>query len=194
MKQVTPNGVKGSKQANKNKKYKAYKPAKGYKQIKRGNKEYGTSKLEKKFAKDFLDKAGLSFIYQYEAKDIKRFFDFAVSVDDKANFLFETKEGVKCVKDSDGTFCVDLLIEVDGSYHHADPRVVKENKIKPMHKHNMFVDKIKDRWAALHHIPLLRVWEYDINKNPKLVKEKIREAVAEVQKKREISEQWKQPH
>lgn len=40
--------------------------------------EYGTSKLENKFAKEFLDKLGVEYIYQFEAKDIGRFYDFAI--------------------------------------------------------------------------------------------------------------------
>lgn len=38
--------------------------------------QYGTSKLETKFATEFLDKLGIKYITQYEAKDIKRFYDF----------------------------------------------------------------------------------------------------------------------
>ena len=34
-----------------------------------------------------------------------------------------------------------------------------------MQKHNAMVDRIKDNWALLHHIPLFRIWEGDINKN-----------------------------
>lgn len=40
--------------------------------------QYGTSKLEEDFARDFLDKLDLKYEYQFEAKDIKRFFDFNV--------------------------------------------------------------------------------------------------------------------
>ena len=40
--------------------------------------KYGTSKLEKKFAKEFLDKLGIEYEEQFEAKDIKRFFDFKI--------------------------------------------------------------------------------------------------------------------
>ena len=44
----------------------------------RNHPQYGTSKLEEKFAKEFLDVLGVSYQYQFEAKDIKRFFDFLV--------------------------------------------------------------------------------------------------------------------
>ena len=51
---------------------------------------FGTSKLEEDFARDFLDKLGLKYVYQFET-DIGRWFDF---------YLLEHN----------------LLIEVDGSY------------------------------------------------------------------------------
>lgn len=53
--------------------------------------KYGTSKLEEDFAKNFLDKLGVRYIYQFEAKDIKRFYDFYLQDEN-------------------------LLIEVDGDY------------------------------------------------------------------------------
>lgn len=53
--------------------------------------QYGTSKLEEDFARDFLDKLGVKYVYQFEAKDIKRFFDFYIKEEN-------------------------LLIEVDGDY------------------------------------------------------------------------------
>ena len=38
--------------------------------------KFGTSKLEEDFAKDFLDKLKVRYVYQFEAKDIGRFYDF----------------------------------------------------------------------------------------------------------------------
>jgi len=52
---------------------------------------FGTSKLEEDFAKNFLDVLGVKYIYQFEAKSIKRWYDY---------FLPEHN----------------LLIEVDGGY------------------------------------------------------------------------------
>ena len=43
---------------------------------KRKHPEFGTSKLEQDFAKNFLDKLGVKYIWQFEAKEIKRFFDY----------------------------------------------------------------------------------------------------------------------
>ena len=38
--------------------------------------KYGTSKLEKKFAKEFLDKLGVKYEEQFYAESIKRYYDF----------------------------------------------------------------------------------------------------------------------
>lgn len=51
--------------------------------------KYGSSKLEDKFAKEFLDKLNVIYERQFEAKDIKRFYDFKIG---------------------------NILIEVDGDY------------------------------------------------------------------------------
>lgn len=76
MKQVIP------KKINKKKK----------KVVTKQHKQYGTSKLEEKFAKEYLDAIGVEYTYQFEAKDIGRFYDF-----------YLPKEN--------------LLIEVDGDYY-----------------------------------------------------------------------------
>ena len=57
----------------------------------RPHKEYGTSKLELRFAREFLDKLGVEYIYQFKAESIGRYFDF---------------------------FCpaANVIIEVDGDY------------------------------------------------------------------------------
>lgn len=112
--------------------------------------KYGTSKLEKDFAAEFLDKLGIEYVYQYEAKDIGRFYDFYLP---KSN----------------------LLIEIDGSYYHSDPRVVEKEKINQMQKRNKRVDELKDRWASLNCIPLMRIWEYDIRNNKEMVMKMLRD-------------------
>lgn len=106
--------------------------------------KFGTSKLEEDFARDFLDKLKVKYVYQFEAKDIGRFYDF---------YLPDNN----------------LIIEVDGSYYHSDPRLVKEENMNPMQKHNKRVDEYKDRWALAHGIPIMRIWEKDIRENPKAV-------------------------
>ena len=125
------------------------KPNNNRKQIKK-HPLYGTSKLEEDFARDFLEKLNVEYVYQYEAKDIGRFYDF-----------FLPKQRV--------------LIEIDGSYFHADPRVVSEEDIRPMHKRNKRVDALKDRWALLHGIPIIRIWEKDIRESPSMVMKELKE-------------------
>ncbi len=125
---------------------------------------FGTSKLEEDFAKQFLDKLGVNYIRQFEAKDIGRFYDFAI---------FPKDGGI-------------ILIEIDGGYYHADPRVVDENKLSPMQKKNKRVDEHKNEWALMHGIPIMRIWEYDIRNDPSGVMKALKDRLYiedEVQKK-----------
>lgn len=118
--------------------------------LERVHPKFGTSKLEQDFAEQFLDKLGVDYIWQFEAKDIGRFYDF---------FLPSQN----------------LIIEIDGSYYHADPRVVDENKLSPMQKRNKRVDEHKNEWALMHSIPIMRIWEYDIRNNPSGVMKALKE-------------------
>ena len=197
MKQVVPKLISKDKKNRKKKKsdnYKSFHGGKPFKQRKISNQKYGTSQLEKNFARDFLDRMGLVYIYQFEAKEIKRFYDFALTCYDDVEFNYEEKDGIRCVKQEGQFFPLDLLIEVDGSFFHADPRVVTEDKITPMHKHNKFIDGLKDQWAALHGVPLLRIWEYDIIHNPKTVEKEIEKYIKSGKKKKQIKENKKKPH
>lgn len=143
---------------------------------KRSHPKYGTSKLEVDFARDFLDKLGVKYIYQFEAKDIGRFYDYAVIV----------KDGLV-----NGGM---VLIEIDGSYHHSDPRVVKESEMNPMQKRNKRVDEIKDKWALLHGIPLIRFWEKDIRENPRMVMERLKERLNIERERGNVLEEKKRRH
>ena len=129
----------------------------------------GTSKLEEKFATEFLEKLGVKYIYQFEAKDIGRWFDF---------YLLEHN----------------IIIEVDGSYFHADPRVVSEDKLKPMHKKNIRVDEYKNRWALAHGIPILRIWEKDINEKPGEVLKELKTRLYMQDKKATLTEKKNKRH
>ncbi len=100
MKQVTKQrGASINK--NKSKKRAALKPKMTKKAVR-----IGTSKLEEDFARDFVDKLGVKYIYQFGAKDIGRCYYFAVLLNDEM---------------TTGSI---LLIEIDGGYYHSDPRVV----------------------------------------------------------------------
>lgn len=78
--------------------------------------KYGTSKLEADFAREFLNKLGVNYIYEYEAKDIKRFYDFAVLMYDEIPYITENKHGIECVKQEGQNTPISFIIEIDGGY------------------------------------------------------------------------------
>lgn len=134
---------------------------------KKSHPKYGTSKLEDRFAKEFLDKLGVKYIRQFEAKDIKRFYDFFIP---EAN----------------------CLLEVDGSYFHGYGLLYEEKN--PMQKHNEWVDRQKDMWAASHCIPLLRIWEHDINDHPEKVRKMLEEFLGKSFKRKNKEDEKKKRH
>lgn len=117
----------------------------------KGNQEFGTSKLEERFARDFLDKLGLKYTYQYKAASIGRYFDFRI--------------------------CPDLrgpIIEVQGSYWHGDPRIYEEKDLNKTQKRDIKIDEIKRKWCARNGVKLIYVWEKDINETPTRVMEMLK--------------------
>lgn len=124
---------------------------------KRGH-EYGTSKLEERFARDFLDKLGLDYVYQYKAESIGRYFDFKL-------------------KD------YPVFFEVDGDYYHSRGLVYEE--MSPMQKKNKKVDEIKDKYCSRNGYLLIRVWEYDINNNPTTVRNYLKEVLRPILEQKE---------
>ena len=104
--------------------------------------EYGTSKLEERFARDFLDKLNVKYIYQFKAESIGRYYDFYIP---SAN----------------------LLLELDGDWFHSYGLTYEQ--MNPMQKRNKRVDEQKDHWAVANGIPLIRIWEHDINNHPESV-------------------------
>lgn len=131
--------------------------------------EYGTSKLEERFAKEFLDKLGVEYTYQFKAESIGRYYDFYIP-------------------------SVRLIIEIDGSYYHSDPRLFEGKELSPMQKKNKRVDELKNRWALEHGIPLLRIWEKDINENPSMVMKMLKEKIGVCSEKVRIEEEKKKRH
>ena len=115
---------------------------------KRWHPAYGTSKLEDKFATEFLDKLGVEYEKQFKAEDIGRYYDF---------YLPKWK----------------LLIEVDGDYYHS--KGLTYEQMSPMQKRNNRVDKLKNEWAILHGYKIIRVWESDINENSTKLLERLKE-------------------
>lgn len=119
--------------------------------------KFGTSKLEQDFAKNFLDVLGVEYVWQFEAKDIGRFFDFKI------------KNGP--------------IIEVNGSYWHGDGRLYEEEDLNRIQRKAQKVDEYKQKWALSHGIPIIYVWEKDIKENPKGVMEALKERLYIEQKK-----------
>ena len=130
--------------------------------------EYGTSKLEIKFAKEFLDKLSIDYQTQFKAESIGRYYDFYIP---SAN----------------------LIIEIDGDYYHSF-NILYEN-MSPMQKKNKRVDKDKDKWAKEHKISLIRIWEHDINNNPKEVMDMLKKEIPiYVEKNNKELEKKKRPN
>lgn len=134
--------------------------------VKKKHKDFGTSMAEQNFAKNFLDKLGLRYIWQYEAKEIHRFFDF---------YLCD----------------YGILIEFDGTYWHADDRVYESKDLNPTQKRSKRIDEEKNRWALLHSIPLYRIKEKDVNERPdrvmEFLKEKLRIQGEVIEKKKNMN-------
>lgn len=102
----------------------------------------GTSKLEEKFAHEFLDKLGVKYVRQWPMGKTGRFCDFAI----------------------DGH---NILIEVDGDYYHGYGLLYE--KMDAIQKHNNAVDRYKNQWAMEHGFKMIRIWEHDIRKAPSKV-------------------------
>ena len=145
---------------------KSKKPKNSYK---KKHKQYGTSKLEDDFAHLFLDKLGVEYVYQFEAKDIGRFYDF---------YLPNSN----------------LIIEIDGDFWHANPEKYKDEELRGHQKKARRVDEYKNKWALMHSIPILRIWESDIRKNPKQVMATLKETLNIQEKQRIINENKRKRH
>lgn len=126
---------------------------------KRHHPKYGTSKLEEDFAREFLEKLGVKYIYQFKAEDIGRFYDFKIV---------------------DGP-----IIEIQGSYWHGDPRLYEEKELNKTQKKNIRVDEYKQKWALSHGIPIYYIWEKDIKENPTKVMNLLKEILYIQDKKNE---------
>ena len=151
----------------KNKNIEEVKKKPQFKKVKK-HPQYGTSKLEEDFAHNFLDKLGVKYTYQFEAKDIGRFFDFRIE---------------------DGP-----IIEINGSYWHGDPRLYESENLNRIQKKNISVDKIKEKWALLHGIPIYYIWEKDIKEDAKKVMDFLKEILYLHNKKKLINGNKKKRH
>lgn len=147
MKQVSKNG--GKKKSTRKPTDKRL-PPKPKVKTKRKHKEFGTSKLEQDFARDFLDKLGVRYTWQFPMESIGRYLDY---------YLDDYR----------------VAIEVNGEYWHADPRIYEGKELTPTQKRDLRVDEQKRMWCLIHGIPLIVVWEKDIKDNPVSVMNMLRE-------------------
>ncbi len=108
------------------------------------------SGLEYKFMK-MLDVLNIPYMFQYEVEN--RLYDFR---------LMNTN----------------ILVEVDGDFHHANPKKYKE-AIYETQKLTIKNDATKNEIAANNGYTLLRFWESDIKNNPQQV---ITQLLAEINK------------
>ena len=63
-----------------------------------------------------------------------------------------------------------------------------------MQKHNETVDKIKNKWAHGHQVPLLRIWEHDINNDPSGVIRMLKREIGVATKKQEKKDEMGKRH
>lgn len=62
-----------------------------------------------------------------------------------------------------------ILIEVDGDFHHCNPKIYSEAKY-PIQQQSVKNDIRKNGIASKNRYKLLRFWEMDINNNPEEIK------------------------
>ena len=60
---------------------------------------------------------------------------------------------------------LNLLVEVDGDYFHANPDTLKTEKINGMQAKNVRNDKFKDALATTLGYSIERIWENDLKNN-----------------------------
>lgn len=145
------------------------KTRKKYTRRKPSHPKFGTSKAEQDFARDFLDKLGVRYQWQFEAKGIGRFFDY---------YLID----------------YGVLLEYQGCYWHGDSRIYEEKDLNPTQKRNKRVDQQKRLWAAMHGIPLIEIQEKDVRERPQWVMDMLKERLRIADKDNKIKDNKKKRH
>lgn len=72
---------------------------------------------------------------------------------------------------------INLLVEVDGDYYHANPEKINLENVNRMQAKNMRNDKFKDSLALGLGYRIERVWENDLKINYKLVKARFKSII-----------------
>ena len=81
-----------------------------------------------------------------------------------------------------------------GDYWHGNPDKYEKDELKKHQIRAQRVDEYKNKWALLHGIPILRIWESDIRKNPKKVMKILKEELNIQEKNRLIQENKRKRH
>lgn len=68
------------------------------------------------------------------------------------------------------------------------------DEMTPTQKKNKRVDELKNKWAAINCIPLIRIWEHDINNHPAKVMDMLKEHIRIQTKKIQINEKKRMRH
>lgn len=68
---------------------------------------------------------------------------------------------------------LNVLLEVQGDYWHTNPRVYPDGPKNSVQRENIQKNKNKREVAESQKIPLLEIWELDIQKSPEKTKEQI---------------------
>jgi G:T-mismatch repair DNA endonuclease (very short patch repair protein) len=55
-----------------------------------------------------------------------------------------------------------ILLEIQGGYWHADPRLYAPDRLTPTQRRNVERDREKARWAECHGYHLKVIWEQDL--------------------------------
>ena len=135
----------------------------------KGSQEFGTSKLEERFAKNFLDKLGLNYIYQYKMISIGRYLDFMLTD-------------------------YHVAIEIDGDYWHGNPKLYEEKDLNKTQKWSKKVDEMKNKWCSRNGVPLIRIWEKDINEHPENVLTFLKEKLGLLKEKKDRDDKFNKRH
>lgn len=77
---------------------------------------------------------------------------------------------------------------------HGNPEKYNKDELRGHQKRAQRVDEYKTKWALLHGIPILRIWESDIRKNPKKVMKILKEEIGYCDRKNLLENNKKKRH
>lgn len=108
------------------------------------------SGLEHKFKQILVDK-GVAFQQQFYAKDICAYYDF-------------------CIYRPDGSY---FLVEIHGDFWHCNPNTKHKFPKYEAQLKNIKNDEKKRLWCILNNIPLVVIWESDIDRALDIIEEEL---------------------